>query len=228
MHVETQSVHHDTPYTRLFQWFGLSLLFHIALITFVGGVPPVLPHRPLVVDLQHIPPAATDPMTTPVIAPDTASDMAVENPLPQAPAPDAANNALRPPAPPRPLVDLPVPFESYLNIDEVDVRAEPANDVPLPYPMVAYMQRTPGVVRLHLFINEQGQLDRIELLDASPKGIFEKTAIDTVSNLYFYPATRFGRPVKSRKTIEVVFDPNPELDRPKPRPLTPSSSATEK
>jgi len=68
----------------------------------------------------------------------------------------------------------------------------------------------------------EGKLDRVELLDATPKGIFENEALATVSKLYFYPATRYGRPVKSQKTIEVVFDPNPALDRYQATPGTPT------
>jgi protein TonB len=226
MHVETLSAHHDTPYIRLFQCVGLSLFFHVALVTFVGGNPQILAHRPLVVELQHIPPAAEAPLTNPAVPPDTTPETVVENPLPQTPNP--VTQIERPREAPKPAADLPVPFDSYLNMNEVDVRAEPANDVPLPYPVVAYMRRIPGVVRLNLFINEEGKLDRIDLIDATPKGIFEKDAIDTVSKLHFYPATRYGRPVKSQKTIEVVFDPNPMLDRAKPAPAKPTPSAAEK
>jgi len=222
MHVEMQSRYQDTPRTRLFQWFGLSLFFHVALVTFVGGAQQVLPHRPLVVDIQHIPPEAAGPLTNAGMVP----ELDIENPLPQAPAPEASREIARPPEPPKPAVDLPVPFESYLNVNDVDIRAEPANDVPLSYPAAAYVRKIHGIVRLHLFINEQGRLDRIDLVDATPKGIFEQDAIETVSQLYFHPATRYGRPVKSQKTIEVVFDPRP--DPVKPSAITPNASATGK
>ena len=212
-----QSAYHDSPYTMLFQWFGLSLFLHVVLVTFVGGTQQIHPHRPLVVDIQRIP-ESTDPLTNSAIAPKTAPDIAVENPLPQAPTPDTSKNLEHLPALPKTAVDLPVPFESYLNINEVDVRAEPINDVPLPYPMAAFMRHIPGVVKLNLFINEQGKLDRIDLVGASPKGYFEQAAIDAVSKLYFQPATRYGRPVKSQKTIEVIFDPNPALDQNRPQP----------
>ena len=210
--METLPVFHDTPRIRLFQWVGLSLFFHIALVTFVGGAPQAIPHRPLVVDLHHISPANLGPLTDPLTTPETVPDMVVENPLPQTPSP-AAKEIERPPQIPKQAVDLPVPFDGYLSMDDVDVRAEPANDVPLSYPAAAYARRIAGTVRLKLFISEQGKLDRVELIDATPKGIFENEALATVSKLYFHPATRYGRPVKSQKTIEVVFDPNPALDQ---------------
>lgn len=205
---------------------GLSLFFHVALVTFVGGAPQIHPHRPLVVELQHIASATADPLTNPVTAPETVPEMAVENLVPRAPNPK--EEIARPSVLPKPDMDLAVPFESYLDVNAVDVRAEPANDVVLSYPIAAYVQRIAGVVRLNLFISEEGKIDRIELVEAKPRGIFEKEAMETVSKLYFHPATRYGRPVKSQKTIEVVFDPNPDLDQTKPRPITPKTSATEK
>ena len=158
----------------------------------------------------------SEPLTTPPELAETAPDVAVENLLPQSPNPIKATE--RPPATTKQAVDLPVPFDRYHSIDEVDIRAEPANDVPLSYPVAAYVRRIGGVVKLNLFINENGKLDRVELIDASPKGVFEKDAIDTVSKLHFHPATRYGRPVKSQKTIEVVFDPVIDLGQVKPKP----------
>lgn len=224
MSVETHFGYHDTSYLRLFQWVGLSLFFHVALVTVVGGAAPLHPHRPLVVDIQQIPPLVTEPLTHPPEVPETAPDVAVENPLPQTPNP--VQEIERAPVTAKQAVDLPVPLDRYLSIDEVDIRAEPANDAPLSYPVAAYVRRIPGVVRLTLFISETGKLDRVDLIDASPKGVFEKDAIDTVSKLHFHPATRYGRPVKSQKTIEVVFDPSPNPAM--PGTTTPTPSAAEK
>lgn len=224
MHVETLPGYHYSQYVRLFQWCALSLFFHVALITVVGGAQPLSPHRPLVVELQHIPPAVTEPLTNPPTSPETIPRTAVDNLLPQAPNP--AVEIERPPVAPNQAVDLPVPFDRYLSLDEVDMRAEPANDVPLKYPITAYVRRIPGVVRLNLFINEDGKLDRVDVIDASPKGIFEQEALATVNQLHFHPATRYGRPVKSQKTIEVVFDPSPIPAI--PGAAKPTPSATEK
>jgi periplasmic protein TonB len=221
MHVETQLDPNYTAHAGPIKWFALSVLFHVALITFVGGTREIPKIPSLFVDLRHIQPEQPDPITTPGIVP----EVVVEHEQPQAPAPESPKEIARP-EPPKPTVDLPVPFDTYLNVDEVDVRAEPMNDVPLPYPYLAYAQGIRGVVRLTLFINEQGQLDRVDLVDATPKGYFEKAAVDTVSKLYFTPATRHGRAVKSQKTIEVVFDPSP--DQEKLGPARPDSSATEK
>ena len=216
MPADMQSLRHDAPYVRLCQWVGLSLFLHVALVTLIGGAAPLHPHRPLVVDIQLVPPPITEPLTHLPEVPETVPDVAIENLLPQTPNP--VKEIEQPPVTAKQAVDLPVPFDRYLSIDEVDIRAEPANDVPLTYPVAAYVRRIPGVVRLTLFISATGKLDRVDLIDASPTGVFEKEAIDTVSKLHFHPATRYGRPVKSQKTIEVVFDPIIDLDHAKPKP----------
>lgn len=222
MHVETRFISPNNAYTRLLYGAALSFFFHLAVITLVGGVHPKTSHRPLVAELWHVPVDDAGPLTMP----ENVSENVIDNPLPHAPAPQIETPLAR--SVPMPEVDLPIPLQTYLNVDEVDVRAEPANDVPLSYPIVAYMQRMQGVVRLNLFINEHGKLDRIDLVDASPKGVFEQAAIEAASKLYFHPAIRHGHAVKSQKSIEVVFDPHLDIDSAKPTPPKPTPSATEK
>ncbi|MBM3344033.1 MAG: hypothetical protein FJY56_18260 [Betaproteobacteria bacterium] len=81
-------------------------------------------------------------------------------------------------------------------------------------------------LKSHLFIGETGELDRFELVGASPKGLFEQAAQEAVGQLLFHPAVKNGQPVKSQKTIDVVFDPNQKPTLFKPAP--PNFSATEK
>ena len=100
-----------------------------------------------------------------------------------------------------------VPSGSYLGIRDVDVRADPLNEVLLHYPSGAYIRRISGVVRFKLFISVEGELDRAEQLAAEPPGIFEQSAWNAVKQLKFRPALKYGMPVKSEKTIDVVFDP---------------------
>lgn len=225
--METIFSHRNSPYLKLLQCFGVSLFFHIALIALVGGTPRVRAHRPLVVDLLYLPPTATDTLTKLVTTADTTPDIAVNNPMPQV-ASSAKAQEMRPPVPPKPAVDLPVPFDSYLNVNEIDVQAEPANDVPLQYPAGAYLRHIAGVVRVHLLIDEHGRLDRVDIIEAKPAGIFEEAALEAVTKLHFYPATRYGKSVKSQKTIEVIFDPNPGLTPVETTRAKPGSSATEK
>jgi protein TonB len=81
-------------------------------------------------------------------------------------------------------------------------------------------------VQFRLFINAQGELDKAELIDAKPRGIFEEAAWDAVKKLKFSPASKNGRPVKSQKTIDVVFDPNEDFSKQVAK--RPDSSVTER
>jgi TonB family protein len=216
--------HGIAPITRLLCWTGASLMLHVMLVTLTGGSASQQTRQPLSFDIRLVTHEPTQPVTVEGAPPEIEvhranQELALAEPV----------TALKPPpavSPPESAVEVPFPFNTYLDSGDVDVRAEPANEVMLSYPPVAYIRRQGGVVRITLYINEQGGLDRSVLVDASPAGVFEKDALETVSKLQFYPAQRNGVPVKSRKTIEVIFDPHPDPARLKS--ITPGSSAAGK
>jgi protein TonB len=95
----------------------------------------------------------------------------------------------------------------YWKSSEVDERATPVEMAALVYPEVAYMNRLRGTVRMRIYVSGEGRVERAEIVEASPKGHFEKAAIDAVQRTRFRPARKDGRPVASQKLIEVEFDP---------------------
>jgi TonB family protein len=95
----------------------------------------------------------------------------------------------------------------YSDARQLDVRAEPLNDVPLVYPQRAYQWRMKGRVLLQLLINDLGRVDKISVLESEPSGVFEGAALEAAWATVFSPALKGGRPVRSKKTIEVNFDP---------------------
>ena len=103
--------------------------------------------------------------------------------------------------------DLMFKPEQYYTSREVDVRAEPLNDVQLVYPQLAYQRRTKGKVTLQIFINERGAIDQLRVVSAEPGGIFEEAALAATQALQFSAALKNGRKVKSQKFVEIVFDP---------------------
>jgi protein TonB len=192
---------------RVAAWLAASLALHAALMLLAGPTTPRPVGRvmPLVVELQPAPAEPEGVLPAPAPAVDTI-------PLPQAPAsPPPPAEFTHPPKPPAPASERPIepPFlpDRYFSGREVDVRAEPLNDVQLVYPEKALLYRTAGTVIVTFYINERGGVDRIELGAAKPPGIFEEAALEAARALQFSPALRNGRPVKSRKTIEVTFDP---------------------
>ena len=190
---------------RLTCGLALSLLAHLLLI---AGVRPMTaiyaPPAPLQVEIRQHPTEPGAPLSVP------SSSDAVADAGPAAPAvADTKSEPIRsdPGAVPELRPDLRFPLERYYTSREVDVRAEPLNDPPLVYPQRAYEMRIRGKVTLRILINERGGVDEVLMLESEPHGVFEEAALDASRTLQFSPAMRFGRRVKSQKTIEVAFDP---------------------
>jgi protein TonB len=207
-------------------WITLSLLAHLAVFS-AGGYfgPPAtrisaIPRSPapLTAYIRPVAPAI-EPVEVPkptesetqVVA---AEPVRVAPPLPEVKREEEAPAGAQPRGAP---VDSAFPLDLYLETAEVDIGAEPSNEVFLSYPWMAYAQRLAGKVTVRLLINERGELDQVAVIDADPPGIFESAALEAVHQLQFVPARKNGREVKSRKTIEVVFDPSEHLNHPAPR-----------
>lgn len=128
-------------------------------------------------------------------------------------APSAAGREAEPVAQARPTT-LP---ERYFTSRELDSPAVARDRAPLVYPEDPFMWKLRGKVRLRVFINERGTVDRAAVVRAEPAGDFEEAALAAVLRLVYDPALKDGRPVKSQKLIEVTFDPRDEAQRPPPR-----------
>jgi TonB family protein len=111
-------------------------------------------------------------------------------------------------------LNLGAPAEEYYTSQQVDVRAEQINEVDLIFPERAYGMRLEGRVVVRLYISEKGSVDGLTIVEATPPGHFEKAAAEASAALRFSPAMRYGRAVKSQKTIEVRFDPYESINVP--------------
>jgi protein TonB len=196
-------------------WIMLSALAHLLVLSAAGGIAPAhAPYRPplMTVDIRYVTPETT----APALVRGSESGIDVQPSVPEPQQPDTAQKTANTKTPPEAVIELPFPFDSYFSTREVDVGAEPSNEVLLHYPLLEYRQRLGGVVRFTLFINAQGGLDKVYLIDATPPGHFEEAALEAVNKLQFTPARKNGREVKSRKTIEVVFNPSELFNYPTP------------
>ena len=72
-------------------------------------------------------------------------------------------------------------------------RLEPKNKFRPPYPKQALRMGVEGKVRVRMRVDGKGKVCAVSVLESEPKGVFEKTAIDTVKK-YAYEAdgTEFG------------------------------------
>jgi periplasmic protein TonB len=211
---------------RLPSWIMLSVLTHLLVLSTgrSGTALITAPHRhPLMtVNIRYITPETPAPVTISGSQPEIESLGAVVALTQQTLLEETKSKASASST----VAERPFPFDTYFSIGDLDVKSEPLNEVLLRYPWVEYQQRLGGVVRFTLYINAHGGLDKIELIDATPPGHFEDAAWDAVKKLQFAPARKNGRPVKSQKTIDVVFDPNEDFTKPVAK--QPNSSVAEK
>ena len=143
------------------------------------------------------------------------------------PVPFKVEPALEPVTEPAPVADALLPFEAtLLAIGEPvappdDGRIYEEGDphltlpVPLPgrvapvYPQVAAQSRMTGRVVLRAVVTAEGNVDRIEVIQAPRPDVgFSRAAIAAVSTWTYRPGLRHGRPVAVALTVEVEFTLN--------------------
>jgi protein TonB len=93
----------------------------------------------------------------------------------------------------------------YHQPGELDPPPRPLQDIEPVYPPEAGFQ--PGTVVLRLFIDETGTVDRVDVLQATPAGMFENAARTAFAAARFSPGLLAGIAVKCQLTIEVEFTP---------------------
>ena len=73
------------------------------------------------------------------------------------------------------------------------------------YPQRAIRQKIEGYVTARLQINPQGTVDDVEIIDAQPRGVFEREAIRALYKYKFKPKMENGRPVAQQATQTIEF-----------------------
>jgi TonB family protein len=102
--------------------------------------------------------------------------------------------------------EAPLAQPIYYPTRELDVQPGIKTRVQPEYPVVAARRGISGKVVLRLYINEKGGVDRVEILHAEPRGVFESSAERAFRAARFSPGMKSKRPVKTKMTIEVSFD----------------------
>jgi TonB family protein len=201
----------DASTRRLILWVLVSITAHVVVMwvtaltasNVTGGSATALRVELLTVVNESREPLAIPGEAPELNLPSPPQEMRAAENTPPAPR-EPANNANAPT----------LPLNIYYSSSEVDTRAEPLNDVDLVYPLVPYQHRVRGVVRLNIFVNEQGGIDKVAVIESKPSGVFDEAALRAVGELKFSPAIKNGLPVKNRKTIEVTFDPYEKINTP--------------
>lgn len=155
---------------------------------------PTAPAPPVVVP----PPAAAPPHEAPPATADTPPVSPSASSAPSAPSAPAA------PVPPAALtssVDL-----TYYNARDLDVQPHALRVIRPDYPADADRRRLSGTLRLQLKLEADGRVSDIAVVNATPPGVFEDSALKAFRDARFAPAQKNGRPVRALVVIEVVYD----------------------
>jgi len=221
---------------RVVAAMSISIAAHLALIGLLRVNPVAAPVAAAIPVIEaRLQPAAPPPIPAPpqMAVPATAPEMAPE-PAPEAPpkpVPPAPEERASPPAPaapdaaplvpsapnpaPQPSSALPavnVPLlvdPTYYTAKQLDVQPRALAAINPVYPPDAVARGTAGWVVLKLKLDESGNVQDVEVSDASPPGVFDQSALDAFRNAHFAPAQKDGRMVKSLMQIKVRY----ELDR---------------
>ena len=97
------------------------------------------------------------------------------------------------------------PGLTYYPIEQVDKPPRLLGEIQQVYPMRAHNEGVEGFVTLSLLINEHGEVDEIRVVESSPRGFFEESAIAMLRGKRFTPAIKQGRVVKSAWLKTVRF-----------------------
>jgi protein TonB len=93
----------------------------------------------------------------------------------------------------------------YRSVAELDPPPRPLGDIDPEYPAAAGLQS--GTVVLRLLIGENGAVDDVTVVSATPPGLFEASAIAAFGKALFSPGRFLGMPVKSQLKIAVDYTP---------------------
>ncbi|MFA5171439.1 MAG: TonB family protein [Sulfuriferula sp.] len=122
----------------------------------------------------------------------------------QAVAPVAAIAPLSPDKLPQ--IDLPLNVDTtYYTAKEVDVHPRALLNIQPIYPAAAAANNQQGWVVLRIKLDETGKVEEVKVVDATPAGVFDESALEAFRQGKFAPAQKSGRAVKSLMEIKVWF-----------------------
>jgi len=99
-----------------------------------------------------------------------------------------------------------LPRPRYFLTRELDVRPGIMTRTDPEYPEAAARRFLSGRVVVRLYIEEDGKVEKVDVVTADPPGYFEDAAVRAFLASKFSPGMKNGRPVKVQMTLEVNFD----------------------
>jgi len=102
-------------------------------------------------------------------------------------------------------VSLPDPI--YYAARDLDVYPQPLKRIEHVYPQTERAADTAGSVTLLLLVDESGRVADVSVVDASPRDVFEESALRALATTTYSPAQKNGRAVRSRILVQVDYVP---------------------
>ncbi|MDZ7789885.1 MAG: energy transducer TonB [Xanthomonadales bacterium] len=90
--------------------------------------------------------------------------------------------------------------------DSVDQPPRATRQTPLEFPSLARKQGVEGYVVLSLLISAAGEIEKVQVLESSPAGLFEESAVQGIRDWRFEPAQYQGRNVRVWAKQRIRFD----------------------
>nr|WP_243050045.1 energy transducer TonB [Dyella sp. RRB7] len=76
------------------------------------------------------------------------------------------------------------------------------------YPVTAVRANQEGWVEVSFTITPDGNVDNVQVVDAEPRHVFDRAAVEAVSRWKYQPATQDGSPIASQDKRRIVFKLN--------------------
>lgn len=97
-------------------------------------------------------------------------------------------------------------MKDIYNVGEIDSPLTPIVQMHPVYPMVAKRQGIEGWVKVRFLVTETGHVEKVSILDAQPRNIFDHSVIQCVNAWRFKPGTVEGIPVNVWAETVVRFE----------------------
>lgn len=162
--------------------------------------PAAQPQLAISLDLDLPTPELQASLSFPVQAPPPAPDPEPAASSPPSPAPAEA-------VPTRPTVPAaPARPTGIFAMEAVDKAPLAIRKQAPTYPPRARWRNVEGVVELRFVVTTKGQVEDVDVLDATPPGTFDASAIAAIRQWRFEPGQKNGFPVATRMTLRIRFE----------------------
>lgn len=119
--------------------------------------------------------------------------------------PGGPNALVLPPLKSAPLVN-PNALQGAFSVGQLDGPLTTLTRIPPVYPVQARRRGIEGWVKVSFVVDEAGRVGDITILDADPKGLFDRSVQRCVSGWRFKPGTVEGMPVKAQVETVIRFE----------------------